>query len=339
MQPRHACVSKLAPEAQGEDLLLSQMGFVLLQHSPAWGLPTCCVQCLQVRAYLQLSGEKFDAIDCPSQPDFDELPALEYEDKVAYGNRDGGAIAFLREQRGVDLEAALTEEESSELQAFLALVEKSLAEASSYSQWVDATEDKHLSVAQSGYSATLPWPLSRILALQKAQKTKALFKAANLGSTEVYGRAAEAYSALSKRLAERQTFFAERPTILDAALYAHLIYHLRAPLLESRLRTEIERFPNLVRFAEAMHLRLFGEGAASQPPLFAAPPRRRPEQGRSSAGTSSASTEAKRSAQKRRARYFVLGQILSVVLYLFFSSIQIEEELEDEVDEDEGGSF
>ena len=72
----------------------------------------------------------------------------------------------------------------------------------------------------------------------------------------MYGLAWECYKALQTRLLENSGyyFFGNRPTVIDAALYANLYSHYRPVLANKRLFQILrDEFPKLIEYTLKVH--------------------------------------------------------------------------------------
>eukprot|EP00245_Coleochaete_scutata_P007974 TRINITY_DN23822_c0_g1_i1.p1 TRINITY_DN23822_c0_g1~~TRINITY_DN23822_c0_g1_i1.p1 ORF type:complete len:329 (+),score=68.01 TRINITY_DN23822_c0_g1_i1:3-989(+) len=321
--------------------------YVLLHHSPAWNLPAACPECLKSMAYLELAVVNFTCHVCYNMPDSDQLPALEddFERKeVALSSEPGGIIGWLRKHRGIDLDAALTEGERSELRAYTSIVETSLADALQYARWI---ESENYLTSREAFSIHLPLPLRMVLGWQQRHEAKQKFgstKDLSKAGEELYTKAAAGYRALAVRLGENSSFFEGRPTSLDAAVAAHLIFVLEAPYEKNLLKEMIESYPFLVRFANeikrVLQERSYHREPRSPPPFSRIPFGFAGTAPRPPTGTSSKRNEKKTAKElkfKKRARYFVAAQIIAVVAFVFFAGfVEVDEDaLDDHVDDDD----
>jgi metaxin len=114
------------------------------------------------------------------------------------------------------------------------LVESRLQEALQYSLWL---EEENYRAYRQVYGAALPFPLNRILAYVAVKRLEAQFKSQEIDQVliraEVYRHAEQAYSALAVKLGDQRYFFGDRPTGLDAAVLAHLLFLEKAKLVRS----------------------------------------------------------------------------------------------------------
>ena len=65
------------------------------------------------------------------------------------------------------------------------------------------------------------------------------------------------YSTLDAKLGSKKYFMGENPTSLDAVVFGHLAIQYFAPMPDSSLREEIQKFPRLVNYLERVSRNLF----------------------------------------------------------------------------------
>lgn len=137
--------------------------------------------------------------------------------------------------QGIDLDAALSAGERADAEALTALVHLRLQDALLYSLWL---EEANYKLCQGVYAAAMPFPLNRILAYLAHKRVEARFQADEVDAlhvrAEVYRQAQAAYQALATRLGEQRYFFGDRPSSVDAAVAAHLLFLDKAPLVSKR---------------------------------------------------------------------------------------------------------
>jgi len=165
---------------------------------------------------------------------------------------------------GADLDAALPPAARADVAAWTALAVGALEPASTYTAWCEpAAYAAHTRPAHGG---GLPFPLSRLV--PRAARAAALARFAHTTRDAVYDAAAAAHVALAARLAARggdrgAFFFGEKPSSLDALLFAHLSFHASAPVAAPELRESVARLPGLARYVDGLAARL----ALAPPPV------------------------------------------------------------------------
>ena len=70
--------------------------------------------------------------------------------------------------------------------------------------------------------------------------------------------ARKCYQVLAARLGENQYFFNDKPSALDAIVFAHLALQLYAPMPHAYLSEELQKFGSLVRYCESILQSAFG---------------------------------------------------------------------------------
>ncbi|CAI5472084.1 unnamed protein product [Closterium sp. Yama58-4] len=130
-----------------------------------------------------------------------------------------------------------------------------------------------------------------------------------------------------------------RPTSLDTALYAHLIFITQAPLAQSQLQQLVLSHAPLRAFLSAMTNRLTAARAALQDGSAVPPPLSRPfapstgAAGRKESRSAQSSTESSKS--RSSAWLFVLAQVAAIIGYIVVSSVSLELGEDDDEEEEE----
>ncbi|ESW10785.1 hypothetical protein PHAVU_009G237800 [Phaseolus vulgaris] len=294
----------------------------LVVRKPCFGLPTGCPQCLSAYLFLKFSEVPFNLDYHPNYPDSDQIPYFEIGDCVAYNNEKEGIIECLKRDVG-DLDSGV-----SSLPDWIptkVLLTTWLADALEYELWVGCSG----SSAYKIYYSDLPWPIGKVLCWKKAlwvkQKHGINKDNAEAKEEEIYGRANSAYDALSTLLGEQNYLFENRPSSLDAIFLAHALVVLQALPESSILRANFLERTILVRYVQQCNTKITEVSAfPSNYPDFNAEPSSSSSasKGRSTSG-SKPKTKPKRKPQtkeektfKRRAKYFVVAQLVAVILFL-----------------------
>ncbi|CAJ1975877.1 unnamed protein product [Sphenostylis stenocarpa] len=292
----------------------------LVVRKSCFGLPTGCPQCLSAYIFLKFSQVQFSLDYHPNYPDSDQIPYFETGDYVTYNNEKEGIIECLKRDVG-DLDTGV-----SSLPDWIAtkvLLTTWLADALEYELWVGCSG----SSAYNIYYSDLPWPIGKVLCWKKAfwvtQKHGISKDNAEVKEEEIYGRANSAYDALSILLGEQKYLFENRPSSLDAIFLAHALVVLKALPESSILRANFLERTILVRYVQQCTAEIIEASAIpSNYPDFHAEPSSSASKGRSTPG-SKPKTKPKRKPQtkeektfRRRAKYFVVAQVVAVILFL-----------------------
>ncbi|KAH0652437.1 hypothetical protein KY290_032635 [Solanum tuberosum] len=312
----------------------------LVTRKSCFGLPTSCPNCLPAYVYLKFSGTPFDLDFNLINPDSDQIPYVESGTYVAYNNEKGGVIRSLSEDGFVDLDSQVRG--IPEWISAKAMVDSWLADAIIYELWVGSDGTS----AHKIYYSDLPWPLGKILYLKQVHVVKQILgitkENAERREEEIYRNANDAFSALSTRLGEQDYFFDNRPTSLDAVFLGHALFTLYALPETSVLRSKLLEHDNLVRYTEKYKSELIdssgssSSGTQSQSDPSSSVPRR-PSQW-SSKPKSKPKREKTEEEKKfrRRAKYFLVTQLVAVLVFL--SLLGGSDAAEVELDEDDDGA-
>ncbi|KAJ7979426.1 mitochondrial outer membrane import complex protein METAXIN-like [Quillaja saponaria] len=292
----------------------------LVVRKPCFGLPTACPSCLPAYIYLKFAQIPFQLDFNLTYPDSDQIPYFEAGDYVAYQNENGGVVECLKRDGIVDLDTefySLPEWISTKV-----MVSSWLAEALIYELWLGTD----VSSAQKIYCSDLPFPIGKALFLKQVHSVKQQLGItrdnAELKEEEIYRRADIAYGALSTRLGE-QNYLDSSPSSLDAIFLAHALITLQALPETSVLRGKLLQYDNLVRYADKLKTELIEAGSSlASAPHFqsdssASTPRRGPSNSKTKNKPKGQKTEEEKTF-KRRARYFVAAQLVSLFLFLSF---------------------
>ncbi|KAK7388123.1 hypothetical protein VNO78_22929 [Psophocarpus tetragonolobus] len=291
----------------------------LVVRKPCFGLPTGCPQCLSAYIYLKFAQIPFHLNFHLNNPHSDQIPYFEVGNCVAYNNEREGIIECLKKDIGVvDLDHGV-----SSLPDWIstkAILTTWLADALAYELWLGGEG----SSAYSIYYSDLPWPLGKILYWKKAHWVKLKHGItdhnAEVKKEEIYERAKSGYDALSSCLGEQNYLFENRPSSLDAIFLAHGLVVLQALPESSILRIKFSEHTNLVRYVQQCKTQLIeaapSPSSASQ---FHTDASSSASRSRSSSKPKSKPKREKTQEEKtfkRKAKYFVVAQLVAVVVFL-----------------------
>ncbi|XP_073137881.1 mitochondrial outer membrane import complex protein METAXIN [Henckelia pumila] len=308
----------------------------LVARTPGFGLPTACPICLPVYIYLRFAQIPFNLESNLVYPDSDQIPFIESGYYVAYNNEKGGVIQNLKEDGITDLDSEVRG--IPEWVSMRAMVESWLADAVMYELWV-GSDGK---AANTIYCSFLPWPIGKVLYYKQVRIVKQLLgitsNNAERREEEIYSRATLAYGALSNRLGEQSLFFENRPTSLDALVLGHVLFTVRVLPESSVLRSKLLDHTNLVTYAENLRMQYLdgcptssstpqGDPSSSsrqKPSYWSSKPRTKPKKEK---------TEEEKKF-RRRAKYFLVTQLVAVLVFLSIFGGHDDSEIELEGDND-----
>ncbi|XP_057537015.1 mitochondrial outer membrane import complex protein METAXIN [Amaranthus tricolor] len=317
----------------------------LVATKPCFGLPTACPNCLPVYFYLKFAKLQFDLCFHSTFPDSDQIPYVESGSYVAYNNEKGGVINCLREDGIVDLDSDFRS--IPEWISMKAMISSWLVDALVYELWIASDKTS----VQKIYFSDLPWPIGTILYFKQILAVKRHLGITNENAerieSEIYSRANLAYGALSTQLGETSFLFGDRPSSLDASFLGHALIALQALPEASVLKSKLLNFSNLVKYTEKLSNELINGSAQSAVPNWSRSPSSsgQPSSSIDNPGEfSNWSSKPKSKPKKerteeekkfrRRAKYFLAAQLISVLVFLSLFSASDSGELEfDENDE------
>ncbi|CAA6671162.1 unnamed protein product [Spirodela intermedia] len=321
----------MGDEAKGEE---GGLRLVLVTRKGGFALPTACPSCLPVYVSLKLAKVPFDLHFDSKNPDSDHIPFIEFGDYVAYNNENGGVIDRLKEDGIVDLDSSLPGQSFPDWLSMKAML------------WVESDG----STADTIYFSDLPWPIRKVLHWKQSRAVRNIMGITKLNAAEregeIYRKAKQAYKALSLRLGDQTFFFENRPTSLDAVFLGHALFVLQASPETSTLRKLLSSHDNLVKYVENLKGEFLeaGSSSSSMPGFPSEPPTSSTSAKPSSHWTWSSKPKPKEKRERteeekafrRRAKYFLLTQLVSVVVFLtLLGPIAAHEELEMDEDDDD----
>jgi len=214
------------------------------------------IESLKIQTILLFSKYEFITMHCcePGMSPSGKLPFLINEEGELLSGRK-----LLEEISKFNSETKqlLSEENESIEKAFSSLVDEKLTLAWLYNKWCDETNFKTLTLDE--YHHLYPKPLSYILAyLEKRKIIKSMLtKKRVLKDEDIYLQAKMTLEAVSEKMSSNQFFFGERPTYLDATLFAHLHIILSTPSQQSELRRLVLQYENLVHYTKRIWKQYF----------------------------------------------------------------------------------
>lgn len=168
--------------------------------------------------------------------------------------------------RGFDMDDHLRAVSVADTEAYSALVEEAVLPATRAALWLDSKAyNKHI---RPLLAAGLPFPLDTTLPEQRRRAVEAWTSARQPhgahGEDGALARASDAIRALAERLGDGPYFFGDRPSTLDAVVFAYLAVPFFAPLRSNRLAASIATYPNLTRFLTHVLTNFFADSGAAE---------------------------------------------------------------------------
>lgn len=206
---------------------------------------------LKLETWLTLAGIPFEVVETmnPRSGPKGKIPYIEDG-----GQRIGDSaliIEHLTRTRGVDLDRALDRHARAEAVALQRLFDDHLYFVGVYSRWLDP---EGWPTVRRGLLRRLPPGVREAVgALLQLKVRRALTGQGILrhGRDEIYAMGATDLETVSVLLDDGPFFFQGRPGTLDCTAYGFLANILLVPV-ETELKRTAKRYPNLLRFCEAM---------------------------------------------------------------------------------------
>lgn len=258
------------------------MAIRLHKFGEAWGLADPSPFCLKLEDFLRETGVPYDTAPFDLRSSFrrapkGKLPFIEDEDGTPLGD-SSLIIAHLSQQRGIDLDAALSDRQRSVAHAFRRMLDEHLYWVGVYSRWFD---EPGWSIIRAQFFAGAPAPLRGVAAALARRRMAAALRAHGLGRhqrNQIYALGEADLEALSRLLGDDPLFFgSSRPTLLD--LWAHaFVAEIVIPPIDSPLKEAAKRLVNLNHHCQRIQARLYpaatadgGDGEVATRPLESAP--------------------------------------------------------------------
>lgn len=230
----------------------------LFQLPPAYGLPNASPFCLKLETFLHMAGLAYENVYLfnPGKAPKGKLPYIEDEDR--YLADSGLIVSYFKEQRNIDLDAALTPVERGISLAWQRLFEEHLYWVMMHGRWVDPAG---WAKTRQAFFGKLPWPLRHVVPLIVQRGMKSQLHGHGLGrhgAEEIWRLGMADLEAISDFLADKPYFMGWHPTTLDAVAYGFLANIILVDL-DNPLRRRALQLPNLQAFCERMRSRYWAE--------------------------------------------------------------------------------
>lgn len=221
----------------------------LYQFSPLWGLPNVSPFCLKLETYLRMANLPFQVryVNNPRKSPKGKLPFIKDEGHVV--GDTSLIIDYLKNKYGDPLDQHLTAEQKAQGLAVQRLIEEHAYWAAAYARWADPAG---WAIVGRDYFQGVPSYL-RWLVKRMAQKSfhNQMYNhgMGRHSRDEIYAMGNKDITAITTLLGDKQFFFGDKPSSIDAVLYGFLANILFTPI-ESPLKKHAETFPNLKKYCE-----------------------------------------------------------------------------------------
>jgi glutathione S-transferase len=228
----------------------------LHQFSPNWGLPNASPFCMKLETYLRMADLPYTVVyeDKLDKAPKGKMPYIEDE-----GKKIGDSnliIEYLQEKYGDRTDAHLSPSDRGISLAMRRLIDENLYWCMVYSRWMD---EPNWEILRKAYFGNLPIGVKQILPgvlRNNVRKSLAGHGMGRHSPDEIYAIGKRDLIALSGFLSDKQFFFGNSPTVLDASAYATVLNFLKVPM-ESPLATQAKNLDNMVAFCDRMTARFY----------------------------------------------------------------------------------
>lgn len=229
---------------------------------PAFGLPEGSPYATKTEIQLMMAGLAYEKRAAhPSSSPKGQLPWID-DDGVRVA--DSTFIrAYLERSYGVDLDAGLTRVERAQAWTIERMVENQLGWTNSYFRFFDFDNfekgpARWFDGAPEGRRADL-----RAALLDTVETNLKAVGVGRHAPAEIVELASWSLTALSELLGDKAFMMGERPTSVDAVVFA-MLAQILTPFFDSPIRRRAEGFANLVAYAERMLARFYPAFAAQE---------------------------------------------------------------------------
>jgi glutathione S-transferase len=206
---------------------------------------------MKVETYLRMAHIPFEIkiLQDPRKAPKGKLPFIVDDGKTIADS--SLIIDYLCKKYGDKLDAHLSKEQKAQALALKHLAEEHLYWIIVYSRWVDPAG---WAIIKPAFFAALPGFMRNFIAEMIRKDMIKASKAHGLGRhtpEEVYQFGVEDLTAISHTLGDKPFMLGDKPTSLDATIYASLMNILHTPV-ESPLKAHAKTFTNLKQYCKRM---------------------------------------------------------------------------------------
>ena len=219
---------------------------ILYNFGPFGDLPDSSPFCLKVDAYFRMAGIDFES--SPGMQNIENAP----KGKLPFIEDDGDIVAdstfileYLKSKYGDPLDANLSAEQKAVSHAFIKMLDENLYWCGLWSRWDD---DAGWAIIKEVFFAGAPEGIAETARKQMVQT----IYGHGLGrhsTDEIMSIMCNDLNALADYLGDKNYFFGDSPSTLDAAAYGFLAQFILAPL-DFPMYLKAREYKNLVAYCE-----------------------------------------------------------------------------------------
>lgn len=237
----------------------------LHKYVPFGDTPDISPFCIKMETYLRMTGRPYvTKVGDPRKAPKGKLPVVEVDGEVLADSR---LIIERLEAKGDALDTHLDAKQRALLTAVRAMIEEHFYWVGVYFRWKDeAAWAKYVpTFRRFATEAKVPRPIVPLMLPLVRRKMLAALHAQGTGRhahEDVVKIGKDIVDSLAELLGDGPFFFGDRPSTLDATVYAFLIAMLHAPL-DSPLREHARTRPNVTAYVDRMKARYWEKGASA----------------------------------------------------------------------------
>lgn len=244
------------------------MTIKLYKFGEGWDVPDPSPFCVKLESFLRYAGISYQPVPFDPKTAFSlapkgKLPFVQLENGRMMGDSTM-IISHLSRERGIDLDAPLSEYQCATSHAMRRMLDESTYWVALYSRWFD---DANWPRVRDAFFAPVPAPLRGIISGMQRKKVWKSIHGHGYGRhsrDEIYGIGCRDMEALSVLLGRDGWFFgAVKPTLLDLWAHAFVVNIVKVPF-GSPLKDFTLRKDNLVAHAERLHTLIYEGGQHQQ---------------------------------------------------------------------------
>lgn len=226
-------------------------------HLPGmWGLKSVSPFCLKVDAFLRMTGTPHASVTAatPFGGPKRKAPWIEHDGRTLGDSTF--IIAHLIDRFGVDPDAGLSADQRGRAVAIQRLVEENLYWAMVYDRWV---RPENWPVLKESVLGQIPSVVRTVIAPIARQGVKRQLKGHGIGlhsPEEIEAIARRDLEALAGMLGDRDWFFGDSPTLVDATVFS-LLANIRYVAFASPMKAMIEGHGGLARHTDRFRDRFY----------------------------------------------------------------------------------
>jgi len=233
------------------------MSELKVYHLPGlWGLKSVSPFCLKVDAFLRMTGTPHASVTAatPFGGPKRKAPWIEHDGRTLGDSKF--IIAYLIDRFGVDPDVGLSADQRGRAVAIQRLVEENLYWAMVFDRWV---RNENWPVLKQSVLGQIPSVVRTVIAPIARRGVKRQLQGHGIGlhsAEEIEAIARRDLEALAGMLGDRDWFFGDSPTLVDATVFS-LLANIRYVAFASPMKAMIEGHGNLAHHTDRFRDRFY----------------------------------------------------------------------------------